>query len=284
MKRLALVAVAIAVAQALLICALTTQLSAQLSAQDAAPTDVDSLHAPLGALLQAHVSEGLVDYAGLAGQRESLRKYLADLGRVSLDGLSRDALLALWINAYNAATLELVLDHSGPPGGPPDAPIASIKDIPSAQRWKAERFTVAGRRLSLDAMEHEILRPMGDARVHFALVCASLGCPDLQPEAYLPSRVQAQLDQAARSFLANPTKGLSTRMGKGFFGGDQPELLLSKLFDWFESDFERDAGSVLAFVQRHAPADARAFISRHAANLDLEFMDYDWTLNAAARE
>jgi hypothetical protein len=193
--------------------------------------------------------------------------------------------MALWINAYNAFTVRLILEWSG--GWPGDGsgdrsgdrrgPIDSIKDIPASRRWKDERWEVGGRRYSLDHIEHRILRPLGDARIHFALVCASKGCPDLR--AYMPSRLSAQLDAVTRAYLANETKGLRTSSEPGFFFGTDWTLHLSRLFDWFEEDFERDGGSVLDFVERYAPPEARAFIAAHRDELDIDFIDYDWSLN-----
>ena len=135
--------------------------------------------------------DGVVDYTGLLEERATLRRYLAQLAATDPDALAPDARTALWINAYNAFTLELVLDHLGR--------IDGIRDIPSGKRWKAERWKVGAATYSLDAIEHEILRPQGDPRVHFALVCASVSCPDLRAEAYLPGTLDAQLDDAPRA-------------------------------------------------------------------------------------
>ena len=230
----------------------------------------DALHAPFDALLRAHVRDGRVDYEALGKRRDALQSYLDALARVDLAALDGPAAKALWINAYNAATLALILERL--PG------LGSIKDIPSNQRWKAVRWTVGGRKVSLDAMEHEWLRPMGDARIHFAIVCASRGCPDLAGKAYLPGRLDAQLDAAARRFLADPFKGLDTGDDEGFFGTDH-ELRLSPIFKWFQADFVRDAGSVVDYVLRYAePADV-AYLREHRDDLDVEWLDYDWSLN-----
>jgi hypothetical protein len=232
---------------------------------------LDALHAPFHSLLQRHVRKGKVDYDALAEERQTLRSYLASLAEASLDDASRDETIAVWVNAYNASTLELILDHWGR--------IDSIKDISSGKRWKAERWTVAGRRVSLDDMEHEVLRPMGEPRVHFALVCASISCPDLRSEAYLGATLDAQLADATARFLSDRSKGLTIGTSKGFFGGTNHELTLSKIFDWFEEDFEREGGSVVDFVLAHGPADAVAFVTRHRDDLDVEHLDYDWSLN-----
>jgi hypothetical protein len=237
----------------------------------ASPSALDALHAPFDALLKRHVAKGRVDYDALGDERADLRAYLGSLAEASLEDATRDETMVVWINAYNASTLELILDHW--------RRIDSIKDISSGKRWKDERWTVAGRRVSLDDMEHEILRPMGEPRVHFALVCASISCPDLRDEAYLGASLDAQLSDATARFLSDRSKGLRVGTSKGFFGGTNHELTLSKIFDWFEEDFERDGGSVIDFVLAHGPADAVAFVTRHRDDLEVEHLDYDWSLN-----
>jgi hypothetical protein len=232
---------------------------------------LDALHAPFDELLRRHVRKGKVDYDALVEERQTLRAYLGSLGEASLDDASREETIAVWVNAYNASTLELILDHWGR--------IDSIKDISSGKRWKAERWTVAGRRVSLDDMEHEVLRPLGEPRIHFALVCASISCPDLRSEAYLGATLDAQLQDATARFLSDRSKGLTIGTSKGFFGGTNHELTLSKIFDWFEEDFEQDGGSVIDFILAHGPADAVAFVTRHRDDLDVEHLDYDWSLN-----
>lgn len=241
-----------------------------------AAAGVDPLHAPFDVLLARHVRGGRVDYDGLAGDTEALDAYLAALAAVDDGPLDRAQTLALWINAYNAATLRLILDHRAQ-----DPELASIKDIPRGRRWLARRWTVAGRRVSLDAIEHEILRPLGEPRIHMAINCASHSCPDLAGEAYHAPRLDAQLDAATRRFLADRSKGARTVVDEGFFGTDH-ELHVSALFDWFEEDFEA-GGGVVAFVRRYGPADTVAFIERHRDDLDLEHLDYDWSLNALPR-
>ncbi|MCB9898795.1 MAG: DUF547 domain-containing protein [Planctomycetes bacterium] len=230
-------------------------------------------HVILDGLLRAHVHDGVVDYAGLLKDRETLADYRAALADYSLSKATRDETLAFWIDAYNAFTLELILERWGT--------IESIKDIPSGKRWTDVRWRAAGRKLSLDQIEHEILRKMGEPRIHFAIVCASKSCPDLRAEAYVAERLDEQLDDAVRRFLSDPKKGLRTATESGFFGGKDYNVYLSKLFDWFEDDFETGGGSVLGFVRGHAPEAAVAYIDEHADDLDVEWLDYDWTLNDA---
>lgn len=235
-----------------------------------APGD-KGLHAPLTELLGAHVERGSVDYAGLKEHEQALDAYLAALSRVDPEKLERDEKLAFWINAYNSFTLKLMLDHL------PD--IESIKDIPSRKRWDAKRWRVHGATYSLEQIEHEILRPMDEPRIHFAIVCASLSCPDLAPQAYLAETLDEQLTKATKRFLADKTKGLSFGSEAGWLYGTNHVLRLSKIFSWFKQDFVKSAGSVLNFVRNYAPDDALAFIEKHRSDLDVESLDYDWSLN-----
>src|SRR5574341_700013 len=195
-------------------------------------------HARLDALLRAHVDgEGLVDYAGLASERAALDAYLASLASVPFSELSRDEKLALLLNAYNAFTLRLILEHR---------PLASIKDIPSGRRWDDRRWRLAGETLSLNQIEHERIRPrFQEPRVHFALVCAARGCPPLRAEAYVGARLEAQLaDQARR--VHSDTRWLR-------FDPASLTLHLTRLYDWYGSDFLQTsaAASVEQYVAAH---------------------------------
>lgn len=232
-------------------------------------TAAETLHAPFTALLQQHVKNGVVNYKGFAKDAPALDAYIAALGKAK-PGTGAEA-FAYWINAYNAFTLRLILDHF--------PKIESIKDISSGDRWNAKRWFADGRKVSLDAIEHKILRPMGDPRIHFAINCASFSCPDLRDEAYLPSRLDAQLDDATKHFLANTAKGAKVVTESGFFGGKDYNLYVSSIFDWFEEDFDRWSGGVVAFVQRHGPDNVVAYIKSHRKDLDVETFDYDWSLN-----
>lgn len=228
-----------------------------------------SLHAPYDRLLRAHVRDGAVDYAGLKKREAALDDHLRTLGRTDPDRLSRDGKLAFWINAYNAFTLKLILRHY------PN--VTSIKEIPN--RWDHQEWTVGGKKYSLDQIEHKILRKMDEPRIHFAIVCASKSCPDLAAEAYLPETIDAQLTAATRRFLADGSKGLAVSLESGWFGGRKPVVRLSRIFSWFSEDFERASGDVIGFVLLHAPEDAQRFIRAHREEIDVKYMDYDWSLN-----
>lgn len=251
----------------------TTSSAPQASEQDHVARPNTGIYVIYDELLREFVSGGVVNYTALSKKRPRLQQYLSALSAVDPDALNRDAKLAFWINAYNAFTLELILEHLGR--------IESIKDISVGKRWKDKRWLVFGRRYSLDEIEHEILRPMKEPRIHFALVCASLSCPDLQPEAFTPKDLDAQLASATRRFLANPEKGMQTRVEEGFFGGKTPSLFLSRIFDWFEDDFEKNGTDVVDFVLQYAPEQDAEFINRNRTDLDVEFLSYDWSLNGS---
>jgi hypothetical protein len=218
--------------------------------------------APLDGLLHRHVHPGAtrgiplnrVDYAAWAADPD-YPKALDAFARFDPAGLSsRSERLAFWIDAYNLLAIRTVID-TGVTG--------SIKDAGSffSPVWKRPAGAVGGETYSLDRIEHQILRPLGEPRIHLAIVCASLSCPDLRPEAYTPDRLGAQLDDQARRFLANPAKGMA---GTG-------DVRVSKIFDWFEADFGGPDG-VLRFLRHHAPErDVRKVKG---------YLPYDWSLNA----
>jgi uncharacterized membrane protein YdjX (TVP38/TMEM64 family) len=221
-------------------------------------------HAALDRLLRQYVSAegGWVDYEGLADEQAELDRYLAAVAEAPIDRMGRDERLALLINAYNACTLRLILDHS---------PLDSIRDIPAARRWSARRWTVGGHTWSLEEIEHEQIRPhFVEPRIHFALVCAAVGCPPLRNEAYRAERLDAQLDEQARYVHANERWLVLPA------GGDAVHL--TSLYDWYGSDFEQSAGSSLGFAARYAPALARA--RDEGRRLAVRFLAYDWALNA----
>jgi len=219
-------------------------------------------HSAFDALLKKNVLKGRVDYAGLKKDQSVLQGYLKSLETVDSTKYGRDELLALFVNAYNAATLELILEHY--PG------IASIKDIPSAQRWDDKRWTFCGEKVSLSELEHGILRKrFEEPRVHFAINCASISCPPLRNEAYSGDKIEAQLNDQAQTMNRD-------------FGGTQWDaakatLKLSKIYDWYEDDFTR--GKTLKdFVAQYAAPDAAEEL-RKSAKVDIVFQDYNWSLN-----
>ncbi|HET6205074.1 MAG TPA: DUF547 domain-containing protein [Planctomycetota bacterium] len=231
---------------------------------------LDPRHETWTSLLGAFVRAGVVDYGGLRGRSADLDSYLAELRAIrpeAFEALPRADRLAYWINAYNAFTVRLVLDHY---------PVKSIKDVGGVFRsvFKKEFIELRNLRretLSLDDVEHGILRPeFADPRVHFAIVCASKGCPPLRSEAYRAADLEAQLDDQARRFLADP--------GKNRIALEDRALHLSPIFKWFREDFEKASGSVPRFLARFLDAKRAAAIG-DGKGFDVDYLDYDWTLN-----
>lgn len=230
----------------------------------------DQEHAAWTSILSRFVRDGEVDYAGLkASAARDLGRYLSSLGavgRADYQRWTREQKLAFWINAYNAATVKLILDNY---------PISSIRKIgllPGAA-FRLPVLTVPAygeSELSLNDIENKILRAeFHEQRIHFAIVCASKSCPKLQSEAYRASDLDAQLEESAREFARDPTKNR--------YDASSRELQLSSIFKWFREDFETASGSLPAFFARFVePATAKALKD---GKVKLEFLDYDWTLN-----
>lgn len=229
------------------------------------------LHDPFDELLVKHVTIGAVDYAGLQKDEAPLDAYLATLAKTDIEKLTANEQKAFWINAYNAFTIKLILNHY--PG------VESIKDIPRGDRWNWEGWVVGGEKQSLDAIEHEFLRPLGDPRIHFAINCASFSCPDLLAEAYRAETLDDQLDRASRDFFASEEKGLRYGMSSGFLSGESPAVHTSEILFWFKKDFEREDSDRIDFLLRYAPKPAQIFIEEHRDALKLKKLDYDWSLN-----
>jgi len=224
-----------------------------------------------GAILARHTREvsdtaGVrVDYRGLADSPD-WKRLLAGLADADPDGLAgRSARLAFWIDAYNILAIDLVVRHPG---------IESIREIGSLLRpvWDRDAGLVGGRARSLGEIEHEILRPMGEPRIHGSIVCASVSCPPLRREPFTAARLDAELDEQLRRWLASPRKGLRVDRESG-------TLQLSRVFDWFAEDFEA-GGGVLAFVARYAPAPERRWLAARAREVRIRYLPYDWALNA----
>lgn len=240
---------------------------------------VSDAHRDWNELLRRHVRGGFVDYDGFQRDRSLLARYLSGLAPRPRAALQAPDEIALWINAYNAATIDLILRERAARGGR----LRSIRDIPSA--WSRPRWTILGEERTLDEIEHEILRKrFREPRIHAALVCASRSCPALRASAYQGAFLDAQLDSAARRFVLDPTRNR--------FRPEGGRVRLSRIFDWYGKDFVgssrdsvlerrygRERGAVLAFASKYLPAeDTRAL---RAARVRLEFLPYDWTLNSA---
>ena len=202
-----------------------------------------------------------VDYQKLAKDPAYL-SVLKDLEKAPLTDLktSKDKLV-FWINTYNVMAVKMVLDHY---------PVKSIKDAGSFFKavWKKEVGTVGGKKRTLNEIEHEILRKLGEPRIHVAIVCASVSCPDLRKEAYTVKALDTQLNDQLKQFLANKEKGLRA---------DGPKRVhLSSIFKWFKEDFE-SKGGVIKFLTPFAPESAQGTLK--SGNPRISYLDYDWGLN-----
>lgn len=202
-----------------------------------------------------------------AADKTRLAQYLAQLQATPVSRLTRAEQRAYWINLYNAATVNVVLTHF---------PVASILKISISPGlfergpWGKKMLRVEGMELSLNDIEHRILRPIWqDPRTHYAVNCASLGCPNLLPEAYTAPRMETQLESAARAFVNHP-RGVRVSGSK---------LTVSSIYVWFQSDFGGTDSGVLAHLRRYAnPALLEQLRGLNAIHDD----DYDWTLNLAS--
>ena len=217
-----------------------------LSAQD-----VHS-HAILDKLLQTYVSaDGKVDYPGLKEQAGDLDAYLLILSDHPPQGSwSRAQQMAYWINAYNAFTLDLILDNY---------PLKSIRELDGGNPWDVKRIRIGDRQYSLNEIEHKILRPrFGDARIHFAVNCAARSCPPLLNRAWRAASLETDLEKQTRAFVNNPA----------FNSLKKDTIKVSRIFDWYAADF----GDLAAWINRYStrPVNAGARV---------EYLDYDWRLN-----
>jgi hypothetical protein len=262
-------------------------IAALLLAASHAAFGFDQRHTHWDALLKRHVvvandgGSSRADYTGFAADQSALQAYLDGLSSVTeaeYRDWTRGQQLAFLINAYNAFTVKLVLTRY------PD--LKSIKDLGSFLQspWKKEFFMLLGARRSLDNVEHELIRVPGvfdEPRIHFAVNCASVGCPMLRGEAYIAERLDAQLDDSARRFLGDH--------GRNRYDAAAGKLEISRIFDWYKADFEkgnRGITSVPQFLAQFADVLATGEVARaevRQARAPIRYLDYDWTLNDARR-
>lgn len=228
-------------------------------------------HATWDGLLREAVrtDDGLVDYAALKAREGELDAYLKTISDVDLSKLNHNEQFALLLNAYNAYTVKLILEHY--PG------VRSIRDL--SDPWKTRRYGVAGQTLSLDDIEHGLLRPIfRDPRIHFAVNCASVGCPPLSAQAFVGRTVDAQLERATRQALSNPRYAVA----------DGDNLRVTAILDWYGADMTDEtymghAKTVPVWVARYANSDVKDLVKRKGGKPNLHFLNYDWSLNDVKR-
>ena len=221
-------------------------------------------------ILKKYVQADLVD--GVSLNTVAYEKLMRDpifnrlKNNLELFSLSRlttnEEKLAFWINVYNIFAVKVVTDNY---------PLKSIKDVGGLLKsvWKVKAGTVDSRQYTLDEIEHGILRKMGEPRIHIAIVCASISCPDLSIDAYIPERLNEQLDIQMRKFLGNPGKGMRR-------DADGKKIFLSPIFAWFSEDFE-SRGGVRKFIQPYVLKEAMRALKN--PNLKIYNMKYNWRLN-----
>jgi len=241
---------------------------------------LDPGYAAYGKLLTRVVHGARVDYQTLAEERAALDDIAGEFAAVepaAEQAMTPRDRMAFWINAYNLFTLRVIVDHYPIRGSWFSlAPRNSIRQIDGV--WTKLEWRAAGRTITLDGIEHGLLRPeFADARVHMAINCASKSCPPLRAEPYVGADLDHQLDDAARGYLAS-AEGARVEDGR---------LYLSKIFEWYGSDFVKQYAAsgdtegatergVRGFVERYGAPDAAAAAK---AGAKIRFLDYDWSLN-----
>ena len=224
-------------------------------------------------LLGKYVNSGKVNYNGIQSEsRERFNIYLDLLSKINPDefiNATESDQLAVYINAYNAFTIATVLDHW---------PVESIRDIPNV--WKEKKYKLGHNLVSLDEIEHKFARSFGDPRIHFALNCASVGCPELRSEAYIAENLEEQLEDQTLLFFSQKDKFFSCAKCK--------DIKLSKIFEWFHRDFRSRSypftkkygkfSGVVGFIHDYSQAKMKRRIKRNV--IPLTFLSYDWSINS----
>ena len=218
-------------------------------------------HSIFAELLMKHVKDGAVDYRGFKNSEARLDAYLLVLENTDTTLLSLNERFAFYINAYNAWTIKLIL-HKYPE-------VESIKDLGSMFKspWKKKLCRIDGDVLTLDQLEHDILRPVfKDPRVHFAINCAARSCPALQSKPYSGDYLDTQLQESTYRFINDPDQNYL----------QENTLYVSKIFEWFSEDFN---GEILEFFIKYARGELKEKLKAGKGNITVKYLDYDWSLN-----
>jgi len=234
----------------------------------AASANPDSLgpdYSLFSQVLRDHIKNGAVNYKALKTDKR-LTDFIEILKRTDPNTISKKNRLAFWINVYNAFVLKVVVDQY---------PIKSIMSKTAyalgKSNFQKKLVTINGMRYSLNDVENNIIRPMGDPRIHFAINCAAKSCPPLRSEAFEPNRLSEQMEEQTRNFINNSEKNS--------FDFAQKEALVSKIFDWFEDDFKKYDKGVPAFISRYLPAEQGQQLLANAKTFKIKHHDYNWDLN-----
>lgn len=209
-------------------------------------------HTLWDSLLKKHVSgKGKVNYQGFIQDKKQLETYLIFLEQNQPDlEATLNNQLAYWMNAYNAFTVKLILDHF---------PVRSIKDIKDP--WGQRFFQMGTKWYNLNDIEHKVLRKLGDPRIHFGINCASISCPKLLNKAFTANNVQTELESLAKDFINDPDQNQLTAT----------QVKISKIFDWFAKDFKKE-GDIISFLNEYADLK----VDKDAK---IRYLDYNWNLN-----
>ena len=219
-------------------------------------------YAGLDTILSRHLREGRVDYGALLRDPGPLDRFLVAARDARPDAWSRDERFVFWINVYNARVLDGVIRR---PGLENVLDVGRIVGIPTLGFFR-EKAKSGGRKLSLNDIEHDILRKgFDDARVHFVLNCASASCPVLPERALTAATLDSTLEAATLAFLLDSTKNRIA---------PKAELGLSSIFKWYRSDFVTAEGSLQGFIRRYWPGSGLI-----AEDAKIRYLDYDWSLN-----
>lgn len=248
------------------------QQAEQGSSQQMSLQPYDFSYSAYSAILTDYVSDGLVDYQGLQADRAGLDSLVTGLAGADLSAATREQKLAFYINAYNLITLRSVIDAY---------PVKSIKDIDGV--WDKKKWLVAGDQVTLNDIEHEILRKdYKEPRIHVAINCASTSCPPLVSQPYYPEKLSEQLDLVSRHFATTPRYNqLDPATG---------DAQLSQIFEWFGDDFipryydnglfsvlcKAENAAVIFVIQHHPPEQQERLF---AADYQVSYLEYDWSLN-----
>jgi Protein of unknown function, DUF547 len=221
----------------------------------------DHSYQNLNNLLSTHVVDGLVDYESFKADQSILDNYLKEVSKITTrdyDSWSNDQQLTFLINLYNATTIKLIIDHY---------PIDSIRDIGNVFKgpWKQNVVPLFGKMISLDRLEHKMIRKEFDEpRIHFALVCAAMGCPRLLSGAYQADKIDRQLENRTATFITNS-------LFKNRYDPDRNILYISPIFKWYKRDFVAHSGSIRSYIKKYIPkVDDKTKII---------YTEYDWGLN-----
>ena len=265
------------------------------SSQKKVQDTFDHSYSSYNALLNKNVKDAKVDYGGFLAQKDEFELFLKSLGEVQqseYEGWSHKEKLAYWINAYNAFTIKAIIDHYPITRSfsfmglfVPSNSILQLTGV-----WDKLEFRAAGRDVTLGEIEHEILRKeFNEPRIHIAINCASIGCPDLRSEAYTPDKLYVQLTDASVNFVNDPEKGF-------YITPEKRRVEYSKIFKWFGEDFIQSYGDAYKFDGRDEKDnavlnfalvylksdDSKEFIKKNEFRIG--HLDYDWHLNERSDE